>query len=414
MLYGSAKIQLNDLTDTQRSDLRTLVELSREMYNLCTSAVIQHYEQTGRVLSYAELKAEVMNSHIYLTLGGQYYQILLSSIADFKKYISTDCYILRKSDETLVAKNLDRFVPPHPKRGVRPIEIKRPPQEGEYLILPATRKTAPVRLHLPACYQGRNIIRINVRPMHHMRYWEMTIDYTVQEVPHPDLDRSKALGIDLGVGNLATCVSTDGDSFIVDGRRLKSIYQGYAKYQAKLRRANHGSTDSRRLCSLYNKTKHRSLDYIRKTAAYIADYCVQHHIGVIVLGWGVHFQSANLGMNNQLFSLMGFAQLKRCLTWQCSKHGIDLRVVDESYTSQASALDLDPIPDYVANVQRTFSGKRVRRGLYMSGDGITINADLNGAINILRKGSFTPQFLWEEGRGIASPRRIDPLTCSAK
>ena len=169
MLYGSAKIQLNDLTDTQRSDLRTLVELSREMYNLCTSAVIQHYEQTGRVLTYPELKERVKSSHIYLTLGGQYYQILLTAISDFKKYISTDCYILRKSDETLVAKNLDRFVPPHPKRGVRPIEIKRPPQEGEYLILPATRQTAPVRLHLPACYQDRNIIRITVRPMHHMR-----------------------------------------------------------------------------------------------------------------------------------------------------------------------------------------------------------------------------------------------------
>lgn len=414
MLYGSAKIQLNDLTDTQRSDLRLLTEMSREMYNLCTSAIIQHYERTGRVLSYAELKAQVMASPIYLTLGGQYYQVLLSAIADFKKYISTDCYILRKSDKTLAAKNLDRFVPPHPKKGFRPIEIKHPPQEGEYLILPATRQTAAVRLRLPACYRDRNIVRIIVRPMHHMCYWELTIDYTVQEVPHPDLDRSKALGIDLGVSNLATCVSTDGDSFIIDGRRLKCIFQGYAKYQAKLRRANRGSTDSRRLCSLYNKTKHRSLDYIRKSAAYIADYCIANHIGTLVLGWGVHFQSANLGMNNQLFSLIGFAQLKRCLTWQCSKHGIDLKVVDESYTSQASALDLDPIPDYVAREQHTFSGKRIRRGLYMSGDGITINADLNGAINILRKGSFTPQFLREEGRGIASPRRIDPLTCSAK
>ena len=414
MLFGSAKIQLNDLTDTQRNDLRQLAELSREMYNCCTTVIIQHYEDAGRVLSYAELKAQVGDSDIYRTMGGFYYQVLLSAISDFKKYISTDNYILRKSDQTLVAKNLDRFVPPHPKKGFRAIEIKRPPQEGEYLILPATRQTAAVRLRLPVCYQDRNIYSIVVRPLHHMRYWEMTINYTVREVAHPDLDRSRALGIDLGVGNLATCVSTEGDSFIIDGRRLKSIYQGYAKYQAKLRRANHGSTDSRRLCSLYNKTKHRSLDYVRKSAAYIADYCIQHHIGVIVLGWGVHFQSANLGINNQLFSLMGFAQLKRCLTWQCGKHGIQLKVVDESYTSQASALDLDPIPDYVGREQHTFSGKRVRRGLYMSGDGITINADLNGAINILRKGSFTPRFLREEGRGIASPRRIDPLTCSAK
>ena len=414
MLYGSAKIQLNDLTDTQCSDLRQLAELSRALYNCCTRQIIQHYEDTGRVLAYRELKPLVCTPPEYKAIGGFYFQILLTAIADFKKYISTDSYALRKSDDTLVVKNLDNFVPPHPKGGLRPIEIKSPPREGEYLILPATRQTAAVRLRLPACYQDRNICRIIVRPLHHVRYWEMTIEYTVQETAHADLDHSKALGIDLGVGNLATCVTTEGDSFILDGRRLKCICQGYAKYQAKLRRANHGSTDSRRLCSLYNRTKHRSLDYIRKSAAYIVGYCIQHRIGTVVLGWGVHFQHADLGMNNQLFSLFGFAQLKRCLTWQCSKHGIDLKVVDESYTSQASALDLDPIPDYVANTRYAFSGKRIKRGLYMSGDGITINADLNGAINILRKGSFTPRFLREEGRGIASPRRIDPLVCSAK
>lgn len=59
MLYGSAKIQLNDLTDTQRNDLRLLAEMSRELYNCCTSVIIQHYEDTGRVLNYAELKTQM-------------------------------------------------------------------------------------------------------------------------------------------------------------------------------------------------------------------------------------------------------------------------------------------------------------------------------------------------------------------
>ena len=106
MLFGSAKIQLNDLTDTQRSDLRQLAELSREMYNCCTTVIIQHYEDTGRVLNYAELKAQVGDSDIYRTMGGFYYQVLLSAISDFKKYISTDSYILRKSDETFVVATL--------------------------------------------------------------------------------------------------------------------------------------------------------------------------------------------------------------------------------------------------------------------------------------------------------------------
>ena len=114
MLYGSAKIQLNDLTDTQRSDLRQLAELSRALYNYCTRQIIQHYEDTGRVLAYRELKPLVCTSPEYKAMGGFYFQILLTAIADFKKYISTDSYALRKSDDTLVVKNLDNFVPPHP------------------------------------------------------------------------------------------------------------------------------------------------------------------------------------------------------------------------------------------------------------------------------------------------------------
>ena len=60
---------------------------------------------------------------------------------------------------------------------------------------------------------------------------------------------------------------------------------------------------------------------------------------------------------------------------------------EESYTSKASFLDLDELPIYDAETsyKGTFSGKWIKRGLYRSKSGRLINADVNGAANVLRK-----------------------------
>lgn len=410
MLYGSAKIQLNDLSAAQQETLRQLSGLSRDLYNLCSAVVSQHYQQQREVLGYQALKQMVCQSPEYRALGGYYYQTLLTAIADFRKYISTAGYALKKSNRTLRVKNLDNFSPPMPKTKPRMIEVKNPQIENGRLLLWATQQTPALQVPLPENYRDKNITHIAIRPIHHSRYWELAVTYTQCEVAHSNIDCTKALGIDLGVTNFATCVSTEGDSFIIDGRYLKNIWQGYCKYRAKL--WNSGSRgNTKRLCSLYNKTHHRSLDYVRKTAAYIIHYCINHDLGTLVLGWGIHFQQGNIGKNNQLYALLPFAKLKHALEYQCRKHGIRFVVVDECYTSQASAYDLDPMPLHVTPTPQTFSGKRICRGLYMPADGTPlVSADVNGAANILRKGNFTPQFLLRrERRGIASPQRINPL-----
>jgi putative transposase len=76
------------------------------------------------------------------------------------------------------------------------------------------------------------------------------------------------------------------------------------------------------------------------------------------------------------------------LSYKLGSHGITLKVTDESYTSKASFVDDDKMPKrYNPNAKKkpTFSGRRVKRGLYKSSDGILLNTDTNGAYNILRK-----------------------------
>jgi putative transposase len=67
--------------------------------------------------------------------------------------------------------------------------------------------------------------------------------------------------------------------------------------------------------------------------------------------------------------------------------GIKVILQEESYTSKASFLDLDHIPVYGKEGKKkpTFSGKRVKRGMYKSKSGRMFNADVNGSFNIMRK-----------------------------
>ena len=246
-----------------------------------------------------------------------------------------------------------------------------------------------------------------------MTHWELIINYPVETVHHDNLDYERALGIDLGMVNFATCAdSQTGECFIIDGKRLKSILQGYCKYLAVLRKASR-QNDTKRIASLKKKTYQRINNYVGKSTSYIVKYCLEHNIGKVCLGWGVHFQGKNgnpnftLGVNNQLFYLFPFARFKNALQFKCQFHGIKFVLVDEAYTSQASALDKDIMPEHLLPEKQLFSGKRIHRGQYMSENGIKVNADQNAVWNILRKGNVKLPFLEGVGsRGLVSPYRV--------
>ena len=98
-------------------------------------------------------------------------------------------------------------------------------------------------------------------------------------------------------------------------------------------------------------------------------------------------------VTNQHFTQISLSYLQY-LKQLCERYGITYLEQEESYTSQASCLDLDDIPVYQpdAPYTGTFSGKRIRRGLYRFANGRTANADINGAANILRKSKAELRF----------------------
>ena len=202
------------------------------------------------------------------------------------------------------------------------------------------------------------------------------------------LNPNETLCCDLGIDNFATFVSTKPGirPFLVKGKILKSINQQYNKQVAELRSKKHYERIRIKGVKRYWQLQ----DLMHKASRLAVNFCLVHDLGRIVIGTDRNWkQSVNLGKrNNQNFVMLPHAKFIEMVRYKAEEYGIQVTVREESYTSQASALDMDVIPDFDPKQGKTkpvFSGKRIKRGLYRSSDGHLINADINGAANIGRK-----------------------------
>ena len=203
-----------------------------------------------------------------------------------------------------------------------------------------------------------------------------------------ELDPDKCLGIDHGVNNWLTCVSNIGTSFIVDGKHLKSLNQWYNKRTSVLMDGKPNGYWTKRLANITEKRNRQMRDAVNKAAKIVVNHCLANSIGTIVFGWNKgQKDSANMGAKtNQKFVQIPTARLKERIKQLCEIYGLQFAETEESYTSKASFLDSDIIPVYGEKPELwKESGKRVKRGLYRTAKNILINADCNGAANILRK-----------------------------
>ena len=203
----------------------------------------------------------------------------------------------------------------------------------------------------------------------------------------------KFSAVDIGVDNLATVTFSDSNSFIINGRPLKSINQHFNKINAKLqsrqRKINGGDfSRTNKMLTLSRKRDNKISDYLHKASRYVVNQLVSRQITDLIIGHNKKWkQGANLGRKtNQNFVSIPFNRFIDMLTYKCTLEGISVHVIDESYTSKASFFDRDFIPDYKPAdlVKHKFSGRRKCRGLYKSKN-FTFNADVNGSLNIMRK-----------------------------
>ncbi|MDB9518178.1 transposase [Roseofilum reptotaenium CS-1145] len=225
------------------------------------------------------------------------------------------------------------------------------------------------------------------------------------------LNSKKALGIDHGIDNWLTCISNTGTGFIIDGKQVKSLNQWYNKQMATIKENKLQGFWSKRLALLAEKRNRQMRDAVNKAARLVINHCLEKGIGRIVFGWKKgQKDSINIGAkNNQKFVQIPTAKLKKRIEQMCQLYGIEFEQVEESYTSQASFLDNDFLPTFGEKPESWKpSGKRVKRGLYRTQLDELINADANGAANILRKVAATSGFALEGvSRGaLTTPLRV--------
>lgn len=238
-----------------------------------------------------------------------------------------------------------------------------------------------------------------------------------QEIEPKNVDSTLVAAIDVGV-NVLAAITSNKDGFVprlVSGKPMKSLNQYYNKqrehHQKCLSKGKHSSSTSRALDQLTTKRNRSVQHYLHAASRRIIDLCVQEGIGRIVIGKNIFWkQETQMGkQTNQQFVQIPHARFIEMLQYKGKLVGIEVETHEESYTSKASFLDLDPIATYSPNQQErpVFSGKRIARSWYRASDGRIIHADINGSYNVLRKSSSDPS---QVGRGVAGtavcPRRL--------
>ena len=197
--------------------------------------------------------------------------------------------------------------------------------------------------------------------------------------------------IDLGLDNLmALTLNQPGFTpMLVNGRPLKSINQFYNKRSSQLQSQLKGSRRTSPRIQRLTRCRNQKVDnYLHHTSRLIIDILTVKQIGTLVIGKNAQWKTEiDLGKpTNQNFVSIPHARLIEMLEYKARLVGITVILQEESYTSRANFLGLDPIPVYgKIDKDPVFTGKRIKRGLYKTSVGKLINSDVNAAYNILRK-----------------------------
>ena len=400
-MYLAVKQQLNNLNKEEYLVLRELCHVSKNLYNQALYEIRQEYFKSKKCLNYYDVCKKLQGTENYSLLQAQMSQQTLKTVDDnFKSFFE----LIKKKLKARIPKYLDKdeFF----KLTIPTVSIK----DGK-IQLPYSRQYAKehnkIYLKVPNILNGKKVKQVWIIPRQNARFFEVQYIYKVE--PKEKKPTKNVLAIDLGINNLCTCVTTEGNSFIIDGRKLKSFNQWYNKETSRLnsikdKQKIKGYT--KKLYRIVTKRNNRVSDIIHKTCKYVVNYCVANDIDTVVCGINKDFQRySNLGkVNNQKFTQIPFGKIRNILNYLCELNGVNFIEQEESYTSKASFWDRDEIPIFSSEskINNSFDGKRVHRGLYCSKNGMLLNADLNGSLNILRKSNVVSlEALYS--RGVLNP-----------
>ena len=346
---------------------------SKNIYNQGLYNVRQHYFNTKTYLNYYGNYDLTKTQECYDYLPKKVFTQTLRRVdMVFKSFFAL---LKNKSVKNKIPKYLDkvngRYVATFTKQAISLKEFK---------------KTGKLRLSQTDIYIATKLTDFSslkeVRIVPRTHHYVIEVVYQVKEKTHHD--NGKYAAIDLGLNNLATVAFNEGSKpLIVNGRPLKSINQYYNKKKAQYQsRLKGNKRTSKRIYKLTDKRNNKVTDYLHKASRLLVNQLVSQGITTLVIGKNKNMkQDINIGkVNNQNFVQLPIMRFADLMKYKCELEGIKVLFNEESYTSKCSFLDSEPICKH-----DKYMGRRVKRGLFVSINGIKINADVNGAYNIMIK-----------------------------
>ena len=414
-MYLTIKQQVKHLTKKEYNILRELCRTAKNLTNQAIYNVRQHYFQEKQYLRYEANYHELKTFENYKLLNSNMAQQTLKDVDIMFKSFFALIKLAKQGKYNFKHIRLPKYLP---KNGYSNLIISQIRIKNDNILTIPFSNTfkkkyeTKIQIKIPKVLENKKIKEIQIIPKFNARFFEIQYVYEIQE-KDIKLNTNNALAIDLGVNNLCACVTNTGKSFIIDGRKLKSINQFFNKRNAKLQSIKDKQNIKRQTKQQYlilRKRKNRVNDYINKTCRYIINYCLSNNIGSLVIGYNQSFQNkTNLGKrNNQIFTQLPFGKIREKLEYLCKRYNVNYILQEESYTSKASFFDNDELPIYNADNPQTyeFSGKRVKRGLYQTKNNYLFNADCNGALNILRKSKAVDLTILCYRGELDTPKRI--------
>jgi putative transposase len=198
-----------------------------------------------------------------------------------------------------------------------------------------------------------------------------------------DEEIKRCIAIDLGINNLMTITNNFGEKpFIINGKHIKSINQYFNKLNAEAMSYVGNRGTSKRLQRLNLKRSNLLDDKFHKMSRYVVEYCKEKNVDHIIIGYNVGWKNeVDMGkVQNQKFVNIPYLSLIEKITYKSEEFGIKVIKNEESYTSKCDSLSKEKL-----SKQSNYLGKRKTRGQFTSGIGCTMNADVNGSLNIMRK-----------------------------
>ncbi|MDJ0648566.1 MAG: transposase [Xenococcaceae cyanobacterium MO_188.B19] len=363
----------------------TLCFLSKNLYNYCNYQIRQSFIFEKIYLGYNQLYHLVKNTPDYKALPAKVSQQVLK----------------------LLDKNWKSFFNANKAYNLNPQKFKSRPKlpkykdktKGRNILTYTIQAISKRELRLGIVkLSGTNIcLPTKVKNICQARIIPKTGEYVVeivyhQEESHDVRNKENVAAIDIGINNLCTLTSNKSGfvPVIINGRPLKSLNQYYNKIQASFQSLlPQKQYSSKRIQQLTRKRNNRIDNYLHKASRWIINHLDKQEIGKLIIGHNPGWkQSVNLGTKtNQSFTSIPHSRLIEMIVYKAELLGIEIEIREESYTSKASFLSLDSIPQFGDDVRGSeFSGYRESRGMYkQKGSKTRINADVNGSYNIMRK-----------------------------